>query len=91
MAIGGIIPLPLSAVSAIEYSTLTGQPFLGVLSAALLLSFAFGLLAGAALGQFLKRLHFYQFDGMVVIIPKSALRAQVSTGPGPADRSECEP
>src|SRR5690349_2604812 len=88
LVIGGIVPLPFCTLSAIEYSIITGQPFLEVLATALLVGFTFGLLVAAALGQVLKRLPMQQIDGMLIIAPKTALRARRTTEQGPTNDGE---
>lgn len=68
--IGGLVPLPWTAVCAFEYAVSTGRPLLETLSIALLAGLAFGLLAGAALGQFFKHLPMRQVDGAVIVDPR---------------------
>lgn len=80
LAIGGITPLPYAALWAWERSVVTAQPFLEILSTALLEGFAFGLLAGAAVGQVLRMHNFQQIDGVLVITPKRSLRERGDHG-----------
>lgn len=72
LGIGVIVSLPLSAFCAWEYATVTGGSLLDTLLVGFLVGLTFGMLTGAAVGQFLRYLPLRQINGGTVLVVGAA-------------------